>query len=113
LLPYFLRMILFVAAIPFFLVMASYYVDEWFNFPRFVRGTMNFIAAMPFIIAGLLFAIWAIGVQFSLGQRPFVVATFLFFALFPLILVLTPSAALLPIAFAVNGLRLENQRGKP
>ncbi|MCW4020649.1 MAG: MFS transporter [Candidatus Bathyarchaeota archaeon] len=39
------------------------------------------------------------------GRKPFVAATFLCFALFPLTLVLTPAAVLLPIAFIVNGLR--------
>ncbi len=39
------------------------------------------------------------------GRRPFIIATFAFFALFPLTLALVPSASWLPLAFAINGLR--------
>jgi len=39
------------------------------------------------------------------GRRPFVAATFLFFALFPLALVWAPSAAWLILAFIIGGLR--------
>jgi MFS family permease len=44
------------------------------------------------------------------GRRPFVAASLFFFAMFPLALVLTPSVALLPLAFIVNGLR---EMGEP
>jgi len=39
------------------------------------------------------------------GRRPFIMLTFTFFALFPLMLVLTPNTTLLPLAFIVVGLR--------
>lgn len=39
------------------------------------------------------------------GRKPFVAATFLLFALFPLTLVILPSASFLPLAFIVSGLR--------
>jgi len=39
------------------------------------------------------------------GRKPFVTATFLLFALFPITLVLMPDASLLPLAFIVSGLR--------
>jgi len=39
------------------------------------------------------------------GRKPFIALTFTFFALFPLALLLTPSAAILPFAFVIAGLR--------
>ena len=39
------------------------------------------------------------------GRKPFVTATFLFFALFPLTLVILPNVSFLPLAFIVSGLR--------
>jgi len=39
------------------------------------------------------------------GRKPFVTATFFFFALFPITLVLVPNASLLPLAFIITGLR--------
>jgi len=44
------------------------------------------------------------------GRKPFVTATFLFFALFPITLVLMPNASLLPLALIVLGLR---EMGEP
>jgi len=44
------------------------------------------------------------------GRKPFVTATFLLFALFPVTLVLVPNASLLPLAFIVSGLR---EMGEP
>ena len=39
------------------------------------------------------------------GRKPFIALTFTFFALFPLALALVPSAAFLPLAFVIAGLR--------
>jgi len=39
------------------------------------------------------------------GRRPFIIATFTFFALFPLSLIVVPSASWWPLAFTINGLR--------
>jgi hypothetical protein len=39
------------------------------------------------------------------GLQPFIGVTFIFFALFPLVLVLVPNEHWLPVAFIVNGLR--------
>ncbi len=39
------------------------------------------------------------------GRRPFVASTFIFFAMFPGVLVAIPNTTLLPLAFVINGLR--------
>lgn len=64
----FLQGIFYGVAILFFLVVTSLYIDEWFHLPKFAYGLINPVIAMLFVGTGLIFAIWAIQVQFSLGQ---------------------------------------------
>ena len=60
--------ILFVIAIPFFLVMASSALDQWLQLPRFVYGLVNSIIGLLFMVPGWLFAIWSVQAQFALGR---------------------------------------------
>jgi len=60
--------ILFVIAIPFFLVAVSSSLDQWFQLPRFVYGLLNSSISLLFIVTGLLFAMWSIRAQFVLGR---------------------------------------------
>lgn len=60
--------LLFVVAIPCFLVAVPPYIDRGFHLPTFVYGVVNPIIALLFIGTGLLFSLWAIKVQFSIGR---------------------------------------------
>lgn len=59
---------LLAVAVPFFLVVASPYIDRLLHLPRFVYGPMNPTIAVLLIGAGWLFAMWAIKVQFSFAK---------------------------------------------
>jgi protein-S-isoprenylcysteine O-methyltransferase Ste14 len=54
--------------IPFFIVMASSYIDQFLNLPRFRYGLINPIVGLLFIVSGWLFANWTVKVQFSIGK---------------------------------------------
>jgi protein-S-isoprenylcysteine O-methyltransferase Ste14 len=60
--------ILFVIAVPFFLVVVSPYLDHTLQLPRFVHGLMNPFVSLPLIVIGLVFALWSIQTQFTLGK---------------------------------------------
>ena len=64
----FLLGLLFVVAIPLFLVFISPDIDRWLHLPTFSYGVVNLIVALIFIVAGLLFSLWSIQVQFSTGR---------------------------------------------
>lgn len=59
--------ILFVIIIPLFLVVASSHIDHWLQIPRFAHGLAAFIGLL-LMVPGLLFALWSIYVQFTLGK---------------------------------------------
>jgi protein-S-isoprenylcysteine O-methyltransferase Ste14 len=59
---------LLAVAVPFFLVVASPYIDRFLHLPRFVYGPINPTIAVLLIGAGWLFAMWAIKVQFSFAK---------------------------------------------
>jgi protein-S-isoprenylcysteine O-methyltransferase Ste14 len=54
--------------IPFFIVMASSYIDQLLHLPRFRYGLINPIVGLLFIVSGWLFANWTVKVQFSIGK---------------------------------------------
>jgi len=54
--------------IPFFIVMASSYIDQFLNLPRFRYGLINPIVGLLFIVSGWLFANWTVKVQFLIGK---------------------------------------------
>lgn len=60
--------ILVLVAFPFFIVIASSHIDRWFHLPKFVYGIINLILAMLIGVIGLLCALWAVQVQFSVGR---------------------------------------------
>jgi protein-S-isoprenylcysteine O-methyltransferase Ste14 len=60
--------ILFVIAVPFFLVVVSPYLDQALQLPRFVHGLMNPFVGLPLIVIGVAFALWSIQAQFTLGK---------------------------------------------
>jgi protein-S-isoprenylcysteine O-methyltransferase Ste14 len=59
---------LFWIVIPFFIVIASFYIDQWFNLPKFRYGLLNPVMGFICIVMGWLFANWTVKVQFSLGK---------------------------------------------
>jgi len=59
----------FFAIIPFLLILPSFALDTWLQFPRFAYGLINpLIGLLLFIVPGLLLAAWAIQAQFVLGR---------------------------------------------
>ncbi len=60
--------ILVLVAFPFFIILVSSYIDQWFHLPKFVYGVLNLILAMLIGVIGFLFALWAVQVQFSVGR---------------------------------------------
>jgi protein-S-isoprenylcysteine O-methyltransferase Ste14 len=59
---------IFWIVIPFFIVIASSYVDQWLHLPKFRCGLINPLIGLLSIFVGWLFANWTVKVQFSLGK---------------------------------------------
>ena len=59
--------ILFLIIIPLLLVVASSYIDHWLQIPRFEHGLVASFGLL-LMVPGLLFALWSIHVQFTLGK---------------------------------------------
>lgn len=64
----FLEGILFVIIIPLFLVAASSYLDRWLQVSRFSYGVVNLFVGLLIAVPGLLFALWSIHAQITLGK---------------------------------------------
>jgi len=60
--------ILFVIILPFFLVVVSPNLDQTLRLPRFVYGLVNPFVGLPLVVIGLVFALWSIQTQFTLGK---------------------------------------------
>jgi protein-S-isoprenylcysteine O-methyltransferase Ste14 len=60
--------VIFVLAIPLFLVFVCTSIDRYFGFPSFYYGIPNIIAGIVLIIAGFTFAMWSIYAQFTIGR---------------------------------------------
>jgi protein-S-isoprenylcysteine O-methyltransferase Ste14 len=60
--------IFFILLIPLALYYASGWLDARFGLPSLNFGTANLIIGGLLIVAGFLFAIWAVYVQFTLGR---------------------------------------------
>jgi hypothetical protein len=54
--------------IPFFILVASFYIDQWLHLPRFRYGLVTSVAGLIFIVIGWLFANWTVKAQFSIGK---------------------------------------------
>jgi len=59
---------IFWIVIPFFIVIASLYIDQWMNLPNFRYGLINPVMGSIFIVIGWLLANWTVKVQFSSGK---------------------------------------------
>jgi protein-S-isoprenylcysteine O-methyltransferase Ste14 len=59
---------IFWIVIPFFIVTASFYIDQWLNILNFRYGLINPVMGLICIIFGWLLANWTVKVQFSLGK---------------------------------------------
>ena len=59
---------IFWMVIPFFIIVASSYIDQWLHLPRFYYGRISPVIGLIFIASGWLFANWTVKVQFSLGR---------------------------------------------
>ena len=59
---------IFWMVIPFLIIVASSYIDQWLRLPRFYSGRISPVIGLIFIASGWLFANWTIKVQFSLGR---------------------------------------------
>ncbi len=64
----FLLGIVFVIAIPFFLVTVSSSLDQWLQLHWFIYGLVNPLISLLFLGIGLLFALWSIRIQFVLAR---------------------------------------------
>jgi len=59
---------IFGVLIPLFIIIASFYIDQWLHFPKFHYGLINSLIGLLFIVVGWLFANWTVKVQFSVGK---------------------------------------------
>lgn len=60
--------IFFLIILPFLLVWLGGDVDRWLRLPGLNTGVFNLLMGVPVILAGWLFAIWSIYVQFTIGR---------------------------------------------
>ena len=60
--------IFFLGILPFSLVYFSSLLDHRFELPSLAFGVINIILGCGFVVAGILFAWWAIYVQFTIGR---------------------------------------------
>jgi len=60
--------LIFVLAIPLFIIFVCPAIDKFFGFPGFYYGLPNIIAGIVLVITGFLFAMWSIYAQFTIGR---------------------------------------------
>jgi protein-S-isoprenylcysteine O-methyltransferase Ste14 len=54
--------------IPLFILISSYYLDQWLRFPSFRHGSINFVIGLILMGVGWFFANWTVKVQFTIGR---------------------------------------------
>ena len=54
--------------IPFFIIVISFYIDQWFQLPKFRYGLINLLMGLLFMVTGWLFANWTVRIQFTIGK---------------------------------------------
>jgi protein-S-isoprenylcysteine O-methyltransferase Ste14 len=59
---------IFWIVIPLFIILASFYIDQWLQLPNFRHGLINPVIGFVFMVAGWLFANWTVKVQFTVGK---------------------------------------------
>jgi len=59
---------IFWIVIPFFIIVFSCYIDQWFRLPKFRFGLINPVIGLVFMVVGWLFANWTVRVQFTVGK---------------------------------------------
>jgi protein-S-isoprenylcysteine O-methyltransferase Ste14 len=59
---------IFWIVIPFFIIVASFYIDQWLHLSKYRYGLINPLIGLIVMVAGWLFANWTVKVQFSIGK---------------------------------------------
>jgi protein-S-isoprenylcysteine O-methyltransferase Ste14 len=59
--------VFFVGVIPYCLVAASSFFDNWLQIPRFTHGVAT-VVGIFFVVVGIFFALWSIQVQYTQGK---------------------------------------------
>jgi protein-S-isoprenylcysteine O-methyltransferase Ste14 len=60
--------VFFIVILPFALIALGSWIDQWLRWPRLTYQPINLVLGGLFIVAGWLFAMWSIYVQFTLGR---------------------------------------------
>src|SRR4030066_1286222 len=60
--------LIFVLAIPLFLIFVCTAIDRYFGFPSFYYNLPSVIAGIVLVIIGLIFAMWSVYAQFTIGR---------------------------------------------
>ena len=60
--------LIFVLAIPLFLIFVCTAIDRYFGFPSFYYNLPSVIAGIVLVIIGFIFAMWSIYAQFTIGR---------------------------------------------
>ena len=60
--------VIFWLVIPFLIILVSSYIDPKLDLPKFHDGPIDPVVGLLFMVAGWLFANWAVKAQFSLGK---------------------------------------------
>ncbi len=60
--------VFFWVVIPLFILISSYYLDQWLRLPNFNYGLINSVVGLIFMGVGWFFANWTIKVQFTIGR---------------------------------------------
>ena len=59
---------IFWIVIPFFIIVVSFYIDQWLHLSKYRHGLINPLIGLMVMVAGWLFANWTVKVQFSIGK---------------------------------------------
>ena len=59
---------IFWIVLPLFIIIVSFYIDQWLRLPKFRYGLINPVIGLVFMVVGWLFANWTVKVQFTLGR---------------------------------------------
>jgi len=60
--------LIFILSIPLFIILVCPSIDKSLGSPPFYYGLPNIVAGIVLIIAGLIFAMWSIYAQFTIGR---------------------------------------------
>jgi protein-S-isoprenylcysteine O-methyltransferase Ste14 len=60
--------LIFILAIPLFIIFVCPAIDKFLRLPHFYYGLQNVITGLVLVIAGFIFAMWSILAQFTIGR---------------------------------------------